>query len=186
MNVVKTAIPGVTIFEPKVFGDERGFFMEAYNKERYHEAGLKEVFVQDNLSKSQKSVLRGLHIQNPFGQGKLVSVILGAVLDVAVDVRKGSPHFGEHVAVELSENNRRQFYVPPGFAHGFLVLSESALFSYKCTELYRPENEFCIKWDDPQIGINWPTNTPIVSDKDQAGKTLAHLDSSLLPDYESD
>ncbi len=140
MHVIDTPLPGVRIIEPKVFGDSRGFFMETWQQARYAEAGLPERFVQDNLSYSQRGVLRGLHFQNPNGQGKLVYVLQGEVFDVAVDVRLGSPTFGQSVSVLLSADNKRQFYVPPGFAHGFCVTSETALFTYKCTELYAPKD----------------------------------------------
>src|ERR1700740_1064307 len=141
MNVIKTAIPGVLIIEPKLFGDARGFFLETYQEARYAEHGISAQFVQDNLSRSAQDVLRGLHLQNPNPQGKLVSVLRGAVLDIAVDVRRGSPTFGRHVAVELSDENRRQLWVPRGFAHGFAVLSDSADFAYKCDNIYSPKDE---------------------------------------------
>ena len=175
MKTIETKLPGVTIIEPKVFGDERGFFMETWQKPRYAEAGITEDFVQDNLSYSQKGVLRGLHLQNPKSQGKLVSVLGGEVFDVAVDVRPGSATFGEWVGVLLSSENRRQLYVPPGFAHGFCVTSDNALFTYKCTETYHPEHEIAIKWDDQDIGVKWPIENPSLSTKDQNGIALKEL-----------
>ena len=152
MNVISTAIPEVLIIEPKVFGDQRGFFLETFKADRYAENGISRPFVQDNLSRSAYGVLRGLHLQNPKTQGKLVTVLRGRVLDVAVDVRVGSPTFGRHVAVELSEENRRQLWVPRGFAHGFVVLSETADFFYKCDELYSPSDEIVVRWNDPALG----------------------------------
>jgi dTDP-4-dehydrorhamnose 3,5-epimerase len=183
MNVNQTAIPEVLIVEPKVFGDSRGFFFELYQSERYAASGIPSRFVQDNLSRSAKGVLRGLHIQNPNPQGKLVTVLRGSVLDVAVDVRKGSPTFGEHVAVELTDENRRQFWIPRGFAHGFIVTSESADFFYKCDALYSPKDEIVVRWDDPQLGIDWGNAAPIVSQRDKDGRRLANLEAQL-PRYE--
>jgi dTDP-4-dehydrorhamnose 3,5-epimerase len=169
MNVIKTALDGVMIVEPDVFADERGFFMETFEEKRYQEAlGITERFVQDNLSMSKKGVLRGLHYQAPpFGQGKLMSVLSGKVLDVAVDIRSGSPTFGQHTTVELSGENHRQFFVPAGFAHGFVVLSDEAIFSYKCTNAYSKEHDRGIRWNDPDLGIDWSIVNPIVSEKDQ-------------------
>jgi dTDP-4-dehydrorhamnose 3,5-epimerase len=183
MNVNQTAIPEVLIVEPKVFGDSRGFFFELYQSERYAASGIPSRFVQDNLSRSAKGVLRGLHIQNPNPQGKLITVLRGSVLDVAVDVRKGSPTFGEHVAVELTDENRRQFWIPRGFAHGFIVTSESADFFYKCDALYSPKDEIVVRWDDPQLGIDWGNAAPIVSQRDKDGRSLADL-KAQLPRYE--
>jgi dTDP-4-dehydrorhamnose 3,5-epimerase len=183
MNVIETAIPGVMIIEPKLFGDARGFFMETYQEARYAEHGISARFMQDNLSRSAQRVLRGLHLQNPNPQGKLVSVLRGAVLDVAVDLRRGSPTFARHVAVELSEENRRQLWVPRGFAHGFVVRSESADFFYKCDALYSPQDELVLAWNDPALGIDWGCAAPAVSARDQAGRTLAEL-TQLLPRYE--
>jgi dTDP-4-dehydrorhamnose 3,5-epimerase len=156
MNVLTTALPGVLILEPKVHGDARGFFQETYHAQRYADAGIALPFVQDNHSRSGKGVLRGLHSQLTHPQGKLVRVTQGAVFDVAVDIRRGSPTFGHWVGVTLSEDNFRQFYVPPGFAHGFLALSERVDFLYKCTDYYHPEDEVGILWNDPDIGIDWP------------------------------
>ena len=181
MNVIDTAIPGVVIFEPKLFGDARGFFLELYREDRYASVG--RCFVQDNLSRSVRGVLRGLHLQNPNPQGKLVTVLRGSVLDVAVDVRVGSPTFGRHVAVELNEENRRQLWLPRGFAHGFLVQSDTADFFYKCDELYSPESELVLRWDDQQIGIDWGCASPTVSARDRAGASLAQL-LGRLPRYE--
>src|ERR1700676_1426517 len=155
MNVTQTKIPEVLVVEPKVFDDDRGFFFEAFKADRYASHGMEGPFVQDNISRSPFGVLRGLHLQNPRVQGKLVCVLRGRVLDVAVDVRLGSPTFGRHVAVELSEENRRQLWVPRGFAHGFAVLSEIADFFYKCDEFYSPSNEIAVRWNDPAIGIAW-------------------------------
>lgn len=175
MNVIQTAIPEVLIIEPKVFGDARGFFYESFNGRAFDEAVGRHVeFVQDNHSRSSKGVLRGLHYQIQQPQGKLVRVARGAVFDVAVDVRKSSPTFGKWVGVELSEDNHRQLWVPPGFAHGFLVLSETAEFLYKTTDYYAPAHERCIAWDDPDVGIDWPLeeagiNAPILSEKDRKG-----------------
>src|ERR1700693_4753988 len=181
MNVIETAIPGVLIVEPKVFGDARGFFMETYQADRYAESGIARRFVQDNLSRSGEGVLRGLHIQNPKPQGKLVTVLRGSVLDVVVDVRVGSPTFGRHVAVELNEDNRRQFWVPRGFAHGFVVRSETADFFYKCDELYSPAHEIAVRWNDPAIGIAWGIEAPSLSARDAAAPLLAEV--RTLPEY---
>lgn len=169
MNVIPTAIPDVLIIEPKVFGDERGFFYESFNEQAFKAAtGLDVLFVQDNHSKSAKNVLRGLHYQTaPKAQGKLVRVIAGEVFDVAVDLREGSPTFGKWVGETLSAANKRQMWIPPGFAHGFLTLSESAEFLYKTTDYYSPEHERGILWNDPQLAISWPlTGTPLLAAKD--------------------
>jgi len=175
MDILKTEIPEVLIIEPKLFGDSRGFFMEFYQADRYGKHGIPAQFVQDNFSRSARGVLRGLHIQNPKPQGKLVTVLRGAVLDVAVDVRIGSPTFGRHVKVELNEENRRQFWIPRGFAHGFLVLSERADFFYKCDDYYSPTDELVVKWDDPALGIDWGISNPDLSQRDRAGRSLADL-----------
>jgi dTDP-4-dehydrorhamnose 3,5-epimerase len=168
MKVTPTAIPEVLIIEPKVFGDARGFFFESFNQKIFNDAiGLNLNFVQDNHSRSVKGVLRGLHYQIQQPQGKLVRVVRGAVFDVAVDIRKSSPTFGNWVGVELTEDNHKQLWVPPGFAHGFLVTSDSADFLYKTTDYYSPENERCIRWDDPDLAISWPTViAPLLSAKD--------------------
>ncbi len=182
MKVIPTEIPGVLILEPKVFGDERGFFLETFHAKRYADAGIPGPFVQDNYSRSVKGTLRGLHFQEPQAQGKLVQVVAGAVYDVAVDIRRGSPTFGKWVGVELSSENKRQFWVPPGFAHGFCVLSESADFQYKCTALYAPENERAIIWNDPDLAIPWPiSGAPKLSAKDAAAPRLK--DAPVLPVY---
>ncbi|WP_213287262.1 dTDP-4-dehydrorhamnose 3,5-epimerase [Bradyrhizobium sp. sGM-13] len=181
MNVIATALPEVLILEPRLFGDQRGFFLETYQLPRYAEHGISLPFVQDNMSRSSQGVLRGLHLQNPFTQGKLVTALRGRVLDVAVDVRMGSPRFGRHVAVELSEENRRQLWVPRGFAHGFVVLSETADFFYKCDDLYSPKDEVSIRWNDPAIGINWGIEAPSLSAKDADAPLLK--DVKNLPMY---
>jgi len=168
VNVIPTALPGVLILEPRVFRDGRGWFVETWQAERYAALGLPSTFVQDNVSRSGRDVLRGLHVQNPRPQGKLVTVLEGTVWDVAVDVRRGSPTFGQWAAVELSGETLRQFWVPAGFAHGFLVRTESAVFSYKCTDGYAAAAEFGVRWDDPDLAIPWPSSSPIVSDKDAA------------------
>ncbi|MDB5799679.1 MAG: rmlC [Rhodocyclales bacterium] len=175
MKVTPTIFPDVLLLEPKVFGDTRGFFLESFNARNFREAtGLDVEFVQDNHSRSGRGVLRGLHFQNPKPQGKLVRVTQGAVFDVAVDMRKDSPNFGKWDGVELSGENHRQLWIPAGFAHGFLVLSDSADFLYKTTDYYAPEHEHCVKWDDPEIGIVWPLDgiEPKVSGKDAQGKAL--------------
>lgn len=178
MQAIPTAIPDVLIIEPKVYGDARGFFFESYNEHAFAQAtGLKVNFVQDNHSRSAKGVLRGLHYQLKQPQGKLVRVVRGSVYDVAVDLRKSSPTFGRWVGAELSEDNQRQMWVPAGFAHGFLVTSESADFLYKTTDYYAPEQERCIAWNDPAIGIQWPlAEAPVLSGKDQQGKLLAQAE----------
>jgi len=174
VNVIPTAIPDVAIIEPNVFGDERGFFFESFNRRQFAELTGHDVdFVQDNHSRSVKNVLRGLHYQIQQPQGKLVRVVQGAVLDVAVDIRKGSPTFGQHVAKELSAENKRMLWIPEGFAHGFLVLSDTAEFLYKTTDYWRPEFERCIAWNDPTLAINWPMQiTPALSAKDAQGMSL--------------
>lgn len=182
MNVIRTQIPELLIIEPKMLGDQRGFFFEAFKADRYAAHGIPGPFVQDNMSRSAYGVLRGLHLQNPKCQGKLVSVLRGRVLDVAVDVRRGSPTFGQHVTVELSEENRRQFWVPRGFAHGFVVLSEIADFLYKCDEFYSPSDEITVRWNDPAIGIAWGLDSPLLSARDAAAPLLA--DVRTLPVYE--
>jgi dTDP-4-dehydrorhamnose 3,5-epimerase len=177
MNVIKTNIDDVVIIEPKVFGDERGFFLETFQAERYKEfAGINMPFVQDNHSRSGKNVLRGLHFQKTNPQGKLVRVVRGEVFDVAVDIRKGSPTYGQWAGAILSEENKRQFWVPPGLAHGFVVLSDIADFEYKCTDFYDPADEGCLMWNDPAVGIKWPEGIEaVLSAKDQVGQTLAEL-----------
>ena len=175
MKVIETALPGVLIIEPKVFGDQRGFFLETFQAHRYREAGITQPFVQDNHSRSQKGVLRGLHFQRSRPQGKLVSVSRGSVYDVAVDINPESPTCGQFVGVELNDDNHRQFWVPPGYAHGFCVLSDTADFQYKCTDLYYPEDEGGLIWNDPDVNIPWPMETPKLSAKDQSNPTLRQL-----------
>lgn len=182
MKVTPTAIPDVLLIEPKVFGDARGFFLESFNHQVFRDAtGLDLAFVQDNHSRSGQGVLRGLHYQLEQPQGKLVRVVRGAVFDVAVDIRQGSPHFGRWVGVELNEDNHHQLWIPPGFAHGFMVLSESADFLYKTTDYYAPQHERCIAWSDPEIQIEWPTLNmqPVLSTKDLAGKRLSDAEVFL-------
>jgi dTDP-4-dehydrorhamnose 3,5-epimerase len=183
MNVIETALPGVVIVEPRVFRDERGYFLEAWNRRVYAEAGLPVDFVQDNVSLSTHGVLRGLHYQHPYPQGKLVSVLAGEVFDVAVDIRVGSPTFGRWVGVTLSADNQRRLYIPAGFAHGFAVTSENALFAYKCTEFYRPDCDASLRWDDPAIGIDWPIARPRLAPKDAAAPLLETVDPDRLPRY---
>lgn len=184
MIVRKTNLKDVLIIEPRIFGDARGFFMETWNQVKYAEKGLPEKFVQDNLSRSAKGVLRGLHYQHPDGQGKLVFVLEGEVFDVAVDIRFGSPTFGRWVGVTISAENKRQLYVPPGFAHGFNVISDSALFAYKCTDFYNSRTEGSVRWNDPAINIAWPIEQPILSDKDRAAPLLKDIVRERLPRYE--
>ncbi len=166
MKVIETKIPGVLIIEPKVFGDSRGFFLESFHADRYAEYGIESNFVQDNYSRSTKGVLRGLHYQKKYPQGKLVSVTSGIVFDVAVDIRQDSSTFGQWVGIILSADDHKQFYIPPGLAHGFCVLSETADFQYKCTDYYHPEDEASIRWNDPYIAIEWNISEPILSEKD--------------------
>ena len=176
MNVIKTKLNDCVIIEPKVFGDERGFFLETFQTERYSAlAGITLPFVQDNHSRSSKAVLRGLHYQKMNPQGKLVRVVRGEVYDVAVDIRKGSATFGEWEGVILSEDNKKQFWVPPGFAHGFVVLSATADFEYKCTDYYNPSDEGSILWSDPDLDIPWPIANPVLSAKDESAKRLVDL-----------
>jgi dTDP-4-dehydrorhamnose 3,5-epimerase len=172
MKVLTCDISGLLIIEPTVFGDARGFFLETWNLLRYREAGIAEDFVQDNVSFSRRGILRGLHSQNPKPQGKLLEVLQGEVFDVAVDIRRNSPTFGKWHGLMLSGENKRQFYVPPGFAHGFAVLSETALFHYKCTEFYSPKDEMALRWNDPDIGIKWPLKDPLLSERDAKGLLL--------------
>ena len=184
LNVTATALPGVLIIEPRVFADSRGFFLESWRSQEYAQHGIPP-FVQDNVSRSQRDTLRGLHCQEPFGQGKLVHVLEGAVLDVAVDIRTGSPTFGQWVAETLSADNHRQIYIPPGFAHGFYVLSDTALFAYKCTEYYHPESEFSIAWNDPELAITWPTHEPTLSARDKSAPPLSAVLPDRLPRWEA-
>ena len=175
MNVTRCALDGLLILEPKVFGDSRGFFLETWNRNRYLEIGIPADFVQDNISFSRRGILRGLHFQNPNSQGKLVSCLQGEIYDVAVDLRRASPTFGQWQSTTLSSENKRQFFIPPGFAHGFQVLSDSALFHYKCTDFYTPAHERTLKWNDPALKIPWPITDPMLSDKDTRGVALADL-----------
>jgi dTDP-4-dehydrorhamnose 3,5-epimerase len=182
MNVIETHLPGVLVLEPKVFGDARGFFVETWSRDRYRDAGVACDFVQDNVSFSTKGTLRGLHFQHPQDQGKLVQILSGAVFDVAVDARSDSPTFGQWAGIELSAEKHNQLYIPPGFAHGFYVLSDTALFSYKCTDYYSPQTEGGILWNDPDIGIEWPLDgPPILSDKDQRHGRLRDVPKERLP-----
>ncbi|MCF8235123.1 MAG: dTDP-4-dehydrorhamnose 3,5-epimerase [Bacteroidales bacterium] len=168
MKIIKTNIPVVLLIEPKVFADDRGYFFESYNRKEFVEHGIPEIFIQDNESKSQKGVLRGLHFQKPpYAQGKLVRVIKGAVIDVAVDIRKGSESYGQWTSAELSEENKKMLWVPPGMAHGFVTLEDETIFSYKCTELYNKNSEGSIRWDDPDLNINWGVENPVLSEKDK-------------------
>jgi dTDP-4-dehydrorhamnose 3,5-epimerase len=181
MNVIKTALPGVLILEPKVISDNRGLFMETFHARRYAEAGISYAFVQDNYSKSIQDTLRGLHFQEPAAQGKLVQVLAGTIYDVVVDIRRGSPTFRMWRGVELSSENRKQLWVPPGYAHGFLVRSETAEVIYKCTEFYRPDAEHSIAWNDPEIAIRWPVEHPLLSKKDAEAPRLSKV--AALPQY---
>ncbi len=183
MKTILTKLPEVLILEPSIFTDNRGYFFESFQSARYVEHGISTTFVQDNFSHSNKNVLRGLHYQLQKPQGKLVSVTRGAVFDVAVDIRQGSPNFGHWVGVILNDQNHWQLYIPPGFAHGFCVLSDSADFIYKVTDYYDPKAEHGISWQDKSLGIEWPTNEPILSEKDAAYPNLAEVDSSYLPVY---
>lgn len=184
--VEPTSLPGVLLFRPTAHGDARGFFMETFRANTYADAGLTLPFVQDNHSRSRAGILRGLHYQWPHPQGKLISVARGSVFDVAVDIRRGSPHFGRWFGTVLSDQNHCQLWVPPGFAHGFCVMSEEVDFTYKCTEYYRPEHDAAIRWDDPAIGVEWPldTLTPLLSPKDQIAPLLADIPADRLPQVE--
>ncbi|PLR35978.1 dTDP-4-dehydrorhamnose 3,5-epimerase [Chimaeribacter coloradensis] len=176
MNVIETRVKGVKLIEPKVFGDQRGFFLETFQRDRYQEMlDIDLEFVQDNHSRSSQGVLRGLHFQTARPQGKLVRVVRGEVFDVVVDIRPDSPSFKQWVGVTLSEENKNQLWVPPGLAHGFVVISEFADFEYKCTDYYDPANEGCLIWNDPEVGIDWPVTEPRLSAKDQLGKTFSEL-----------
>ncbi len=186
MNVIETHLPGVIVLEPKRFGDTRGFFLETYRADLFREAGIREQFVQDNHSRSTKGVLRGLHYQLTQPQGKLVRVASGAVYDVAVDVRQGSPTFGQWYGTTLDEESMRMMYVPPGFAHGFVVLSDIADFIYKCTDYYHPESEQGILWNDPEIDIEWPITEVQLSDKDHVNPQLSAQLVDRLPKYMGD
>jgi dTDP-4-dehydrorhamnose 3,5-epimerase len=184
MNVIKTKIKDLLIIEPKVFGDDRGFFYETFQAERYKAAGIDADFVQDNRSRSSQGVLRGLHFQKNKPQGKLVTVTDGEVFDVAVDLRPGSETFGQHESVILTGQNKLQFYVPPGFAHGFCVLSETADFQYKCTDYYDPSDESGLLWSDPVMQIQWPLSNPLLSDKDMIQPMLDEIKDKLINGWE--
>jgi dTDP-4-dehydrorhamnose 3,5-epimerase len=181
LKVIETALPGALIIEPKVFGDARGFFYESYNKRKWHDAGVEAKFIQSNVSRSARGVLRGLHYQWPNPQGKLVSVLEGEVYDVAVDIRRGSPTFGQSAGVMLTAENHRHFWVPEGFAHGFCVLSEFATFTYQCTALYDAKADAGIRWNDAALGIDWPISDPLLSEKDGKTPLLADVAAERLP-----
>lgn len=183
MKFIETSLPGCIVIEPQVFGDSRGFFYESYNEAKYREAGIDRRFVQSNVSRSARGVLRGLHYQSPHPQGKLVSVLEGEVYDVAVDIRRGSPTFGKWAGVMLTAENHRHFWIPEGFAHGFCVVSEHATFSYQCTDLYDAKADGGVRWDDPAIGIDWPISDPLLSDKDTKAPLLADVPEDRLPEY---
>jgi dTDP-4-dehydrorhamnose 3,5-epimerase len=183
VKVIPTELPGILIIEPRVFVDSRGFFLETFQSERYAAAGIAGPFLQDNFSRSSEGTLRGLHFQEPSAQGKLVEVLHGSVWDVAADIRRGSPTFARWMGIELSEENRRQLWIPPGFAHGFCVLSGWADVFYKCTNLYSPEAERSIRWDDPAIGIRWPIQSPRLSARDSGAPLLA--EAPVLPTFQA-
>jgi len=183
MKVLQTALEGVLIIEPDVFGDERGYFMETFHRKRYKKEGVDIEFVQDNLSFSSKGIIRGLHYQFPEAQAKLVQVIKGEVFDVTVDIRRGSPTFGQWVSVILSDENKQQIYIPEGFAHGFCVLSDTAFLTYKCSDFYAPDSEGGILWSDPDLGIDWPVEEPVLSEKDGQYLCLKDISLDRLPVY---
>ncbi len=181
MKVTETKLPGVKLIETDCFVDDRGYFKETWNQLNYREIGVHETFVQDNFSFSKANVLRGLHFQNPQGQGKLVSAVQGEIFDVAVDIRADSPHYKQWIGVILNDQNHHQLYIPPGFAHGFCVISDTAMVSYKCTTRYQSQTEYCLRWDDSQIGIEWPISNPVLSDKDAEGYLLENLPAAAMP-----
>jgi dTDP-4-dehydrorhamnose 3,5-epimerase len=183
MKVIETSLPGAVVIEPQVFGDARGFFYESYNKDKYSKAGITAEFVQSNVSRSGKGVLRGLHYQWPNPQGKLVSVLEGEVFDVAVDIRRGSPTFGQWAGVMLTAENHRHFWIPEGFAHGFCVLSDFATFTYQCTALYDAAADASVRWNDDQIGIDWPVSQPLLSAKDEKAPLLKDIHPDRLPEF---
>jgi dTDP-4-dehydrorhamnose 3,5-epimerase len=183
MKINTTSVKGILIVEPETFKDKRGFFMETYNQKRYHASGIDATFVQDNLSCSLKNTVRGLHFQIKHPQAKLIQVLFGEIYDVAVDLRQGSATFGKYTGIHLSNENRRQVFIPEGFAHGFCVLSEFALFSYKCSEIYAPDDEGGIIWSDPDINIDWPVKKPIISEKDKQYLKLSDLTTEQLPSF---
>lgn len=184
MNVTPSEIPDVLFIDPVVFADARGAFAETFRVDRYAAFGIPATFVQDNMSRSARGVLRGLHLQHPNAQGKLVFALRGEIFDVAVDVRVGSPTFGRAVSTVLSADNHRQVFIPPGFAHGFLVTSDEAIIAYKCTDYYAPEGEQAISWKDPALAIAWPNESPILSSRDAAAPRLSEVDRDRLPRYE--
>jgi dTDP-4-dehydrorhamnose 3,5-epimerase len=184
VDVLQTKLPGVLVLQPDVFSDSRGSFMETWSRHSYEDIGIREDFVQDNVSFSRKGVLRGLHYQFPHAQGKLIQVLSGEVFDVAVDIRLGSPTFGKWIAEKLSGDNHHQLYIPPGFAHGFYVMSESAVFAYKCTDYYNWQVEGGIIWNDSQLNIDWPSEAPLLSGKDKALPSLKDIDAEKLPRFE--
>lgn len=184
MNIIETNLPGVMVIEPKVFADARGFFIETYNLKRYREIGITGEFVQDNLSYSKKGTLRGLHYQYPYSQAKLVQVLSGEVFDVVVDIRDGSPAFGQWFGITLSAESKKQLFIPKGFAHGFCVLSVHALFSYKCDDFYAPDCEHGIIWSDPSLDIDWPVDAPVISKKDAKYSSLKDIPKDKLPVYD--
>ena len=183
MDVTETELVGVLLIKPRVFGDSRGQFFESYHAARYAESGITSTFVQDSVSRSKRDVLRGLHFQHLHEQAKLVEVLEGEIYDVAVDIRVGSSQFGHWLGVRMNSNERRQLFIPEGFAHGFVVLSETALFSYKCSDLFHPECERSILWNDPDIGIDWPVSSPILSTKDAGASPLSSFEAKDLPEY---
>jgi dTDP-4-dehydrorhamnose 3,5-epimerase len=183
MKLIETSLPGVLVIEPQVFGDSRGFFYESYNQSKFRESGVVRDFVQSNVSRSSKGVLRGLHYQSPNPQGKLVSVLEGEVFDVAIDIRRGSPTFGKWEGVMLTAENHRHFWIPEGFAHGFCVVSDHATFTYQCTALYDRVADASIRWDDPTIGIDWPISCPLLSEKDANAPLLREISHHRLPEY---
>jgi dTDP-4-dehydrorhamnose 3,5-epimerase len=184
LKITPTALAEVLVVEPRVFADDRGFFLETFSAQRYADAGIPTTFAQDNLSRSVRGTLRGLHFQQPNAQGKLVQVVRGTVFDVVVDIRRGSPTFGRWVGVELDGDVPKQMWVPAGFAHGFCVTSETADFWYKCTTPYSPADERCVRWDEPELGIEWPVTRPLLSKKDASAPALAEL-LPLLPTYDA-
>jgi len=183
MKLIQTDLPGCVVIEPRVFGDDRGYFFESFNHDKLAAHGLQPKFVQGNVSSSSQGVLRGLHYQWPRPQGKYVSVVEGEVWDVAVDIRRGSPHFGRWTGVVLSAENRRHLWIPEGFAHGFVTLSERAIFTYLCTDTYDAGADANIRWDDPQLAIDWPVSAPSLSDKDARAPLLEHVEQDRLPTY---
>lgn len=183
MKVIGSSLPGPLIIDPRVFGDARGYFYESYHQAKFEALGINTRFVQSNVSRSARSVLRGLHYQWPNPQGKLVSVLHGEVYDVAVDIRRGSPTFGQWTAVILTSDNHRHFWIPEGYAHGFCVLSEAAIFTYQCTALYEPSADRAVRWNDETISVDWPISMPLLSDKDAHAPLLADIPATLLPEF---